>query len=43
MTHAWFSYFVVLFNLYSFWVEYKVINENTTMIREIDGKIAAKT
>ena len=43
MTHAWFSYFVVIFNLYSFWVEYKVIDENTAMIREIDAKIAAKT
>ena len=43
MAHAWFSCFVVVFNLYSFWVEYKVIDENTAMIREIDAKIAAKT
>lgn len=41
MTHAWFAYFVVAFNLYSFWVEYRVIKENTEMIREIDAKIAA--
>jgi disulfide bond formation protein DsbB len=42
MTHAWFAYFVVAFNLYSFWVEYSVIKENTEMIREIDGKIAGR-
>ena len=41
MTHAWVSYFVVAFNLYAFYVEYRVIAENSAMIREIDAKIAA--
>ncbi len=41
-THAWFACFVVAFNFYAFWVEYKVITENTAMIREIDATIAAK-
>jgi len=43
MTHAWLAYFVVAFNLYSFWVEYRVIKENTEMIREIDARIANKS
>ena len=42
MTHPWIAYAVVAFNLYAFWIEYKVIAENTAMIREIDGKIAGK-
>jgi len=37
--HKWFAWFTVLYNLYAFWVEYKVIRENTAMIREIDEKI----
>jgi hypothetical protein len=41
MTHAWISYFVVVFNLYAFYVEYRVIAENSAMIREIDSKIAS--
>lgn len=41
MKHAWFSYAVLVFNLYSFWVEYRVINENTAIIREIDAQIRA--
>jgi hypothetical protein len=40
LTHAWFAYFAIAFNLYSFWVEHRVIRENTAMIREIDAKIA---
>jgi cbb3-type cytochrome oxidase subunit 3 len=39
----WFAIFTVTYNLYAFWVEYKVIAENSAMIREIDAKIAAKT
>jgi hypothetical protein len=39
----WFSCFTIAYNLYAFWVEYKVISENTAMIREIDARIAAKT
>lgn len=42
MTHAWTAYFVVAFNLYAFRVEYRVIKENTDMIREIDASIATK-
>ncbi len=41
MAHAWLSYAVVVFNIYAFWVEYKVIAENTAMIREINTKITA--
>jgi hypothetical protein len=41
-THAWVAYAVVAFNLYAFRVEYRVIRENTDMIREIDAKIEAK-
>jgi len=41
--HMWFAWLTVAYNLYAFWVEYKVIAENTAMIREIDGKIAGKT
>jgi len=41
-THAWIAYAVVAINLYTFWVEYKVIAENTAMIREINTKIAGK-
>lgn len=41
MTHAWTAYAVILFNLYAFWVEYRVIRENTALIREINGKIAS--
>jgi len=41
--HMWFAIFTFVYNLYAFWVEYKVINENTAMIREIDTKIAAET
>ena len=43
MAHAWLAYATVAFNLYSFWVEYGVIQENTQMIREIDAKIAGQT
>lgn len=41
--HRWFSLFAVAYNLYAFWVEYRVIAENTAMIREIDAKIADKS
>ena len=41
-THAWFACFAVAFNLYAFWVEYKVITANTAMIREINTKIAER-
>ena len=43
MAHAWLAYLAVGFNLYSFWVEYRVIKENTDMIREIDAMIAGKS
>ena len=42
MAHAWLAYATVALNLYSFWVEYRVIQENTQMIREIDARIAGK-
>ena len=38
-----FALFTIAYNLYAFRVEYKVIGENTAMIREIDEKIAAHT
>jgi hypothetical protein len=38
----WFAWFTVGYNLYAFWVEYRVIAENTAMIREIDTMVAAK-
>ncbi len=38
--HMWFAWFTVAYNLYAFWLEYKVIAENTAMIREIDTLIA---
>jgi hypothetical protein len=41
--HMWFAWFTVAYNLYAFRAEYKVIVENTAMIREIDANIAAKT
>ena len=41
-THAWLACIVVAFNLYAFAVEYRVITENTAMIREINAQIAAK-
>jgi len=43
MLHAWVSWVVVVFNIYAFWVEYKVIRENTTMIREINSVITKKS
>jgi len=39
--HMGFALFTIAYNLYAFRVEYKVISENTAMIREIDEKIAA--
>lgn len=41
--HMGFAGFTIVYNLYAFRVEYKVINKNTAMIREIDAKIAART
>ena len=41
-THAWFAFFAVAFNFYSFWVEYKAITTNTAMIREINALIGGK-
>ena len=41
--HLGFACFTIAYNLYAFWVEYRVISENTAMIREIDAKIAAHT
>ncbi len=38
--HMWFAWFTVAYNLYAFWAEYKVIAENTAMIREINTQIA---
>lgn len=43
MTHAVVSWIVLVFNCYAFWVEYKVVRENTAMIREINARIAAQT
>ena len=40
--HLWFSVFTILYNLYAFWIEYRVICENTAMIREINAKVATK-
>lgn len=40
--HAVLAYFSVVFNLYAFWVEYKVIAENTAMMREVNRLIAEK-
>ena len=37
--HMGFAWFTIAYNLYAFWVEYRVISENTAMIREIDAKI----
>jgi hypothetical protein len=37
--HLWFAWVTVAYNLYAFGVEYRVIAENTAMIREIDAKI----
>jgi hypothetical protein len=42
LTHAYFSYLALAFNLFAFWREYTVIRENTAMIREIDAKIEGK-
>jgi hypothetical protein len=39
--HRWFAYAAVLYNLYVFRVEHRVIRENTALIREIDSRIAA--
>jgi hypothetical protein len=41
-THAWFACFAVGFNLYAFWVEYKVITANTALICEINARIAGR-
>ncbi len=38
--HQWFAFFSVAFNLYAFVIEYRVIRENTTMMREINRLIA---
>lgn len=40
MTHAWVAWAVVAFNLYAFWIEYRLITDNTRMIREINAQIA---
>ncbi len=39
MTHGLIAYAVIGFNLYAFWVEYRVICENTALIRQVDAKI----
>jgi len=41
--HRWFTWFAVVYNLYSFRVEYKVICENTAMIQDINNKITSTT
>jgi uncharacterized YccA/Bax inhibitor family protein len=43
MAHACLAYVTVAFNMYSFWVEYRVIKENTDMIRAIDAAISGKS
>jgi hypothetical protein len=40
--HKWFTWFAVAYNLYAFWVEYRVIRDNTAIIREINARIATK-
>lgn len=40
--HSWSAYLAVAFNLYAFVVEYRVICENTALMREINRLIAAK-
>jgi disulfide bond formation protein DsbB len=40
--HMWFALATVVYNLYAFRVEYKVIAENTAMIREIDARIQSR-
>lgn len=40
--HRWFTWFAIAFNLYAFWVEYRVINSHTALIREVDAAIGAK-
>lgn len=40
--HAVLAYFSVVFNLYAFVVEYRVIRENTAMMKEINRLIAEK-
>ncbi|MCS7048075.1 MAG: hypothetical protein NZ483_02110 [Verrucomicrobiae bacterium] len=37
--HKWFSWVAVLYNLYVFAIEYRVIRQNTDMIREINQKL----
>ena len=37
--HRWVAYLAVAYNLYVFWVEYRVIPENNAMICEINAKI----
>lgn len=37
--HVWCAYGIIIFNLYAFWVEYRVITENTALIREVDSQI----
>lgn len=39
--HLWVAWLTVAYNLYAFRVEYRVIAENTAMIREINTKIRA--
>jgi hypothetical protein len=41
--HRWVSWFAIAYNLYAFAVEYRVIAENTAMIREINDRIAARS
>ena len=37
--HVWFVWFTVAYNLYAFRVEYRVIRENTELIREVNRQI----
>jgi hypothetical protein len=40
--HMWTAWIAIIANLYAFWIEYKVIAENTAMIREINELIKNK-
>lgn len=40
--HKWFAWFAVAYNVYAFWVEYRVIRDNSAIIREINTRIAGK-
>lgn len=40
--HRWIAWIAIAYNYYAFYVEWQVISENTSMIREINALIAKK-